>query len=116
MLFVDIIRSPIRSTPLATSCSSQPAFALFGFILGMWADGFEKLQIVPLLILTPLTFLGGTFYSIKMLAEPWRTIAQFNPMFYLISGLRWTFIGRSDVPIGLSLALHPRLHRAVHLR
>ncbi len=80
------------------------AFALFGFILGLWADGFEKLQIVPLLILTPLTFLGGTFYSIKMLAEPWRTVAQFNPIFYLISGLRWTFMGGSDVPIGVSLA------------
>ena len=80
------------------------AFALFGFILGLWADGFEKLQIVPMLILTPLTFLGGTFYSIKMLAEPWRTVAQFNPIFYLISGLRWTFTGGSDVPIGVSLA------------
>jgi len=80
------------------------AFALFGFILGLWADGFEKLQIVPMLILTPLTFLGGTFYSIKMLAEPWRTVAQFNPIFYLISGLRWTFMGGSDVPIGVSLA------------
>ena len=79
------------------------AFALFGFILGLWADGFEKLQIVPMLILTPLTFLGGTFYSVKMLAEPWRTVAQFNPIFYLISGLRWTFMGGSDVPIGLSL-------------
>jgi ABC-2 type transport system permease protein len=79
------------------------AFALFGFILGLWADGFEKLQIVPLLILTPLTFLGGTFYSIRMLAEPWRTVAQFNPIFYLISGLRWTFTGHSDAPIALSL-------------
>ena len=80
------------------------AFALFGFILGLWADGFEKLQIVPMLILTPLTFLGGTFYSVSMLAEPWRTIAQFNPIFYLINGLRWTFTGTSDVPIALSLA------------
>jgi ABC-2 type transport system permease protein len=79
------------------------AFALFGFILGLWADGFEKLQIVPMLILTPLTFLGGTFYSVSMLAEPWRTIAQFNPIFYLINGLRWTFTGASDVPIALSL-------------
>ena len=80
------------------------AFALFGFILGLWADGFEKLQIVPMLILTPLTFLGGTFYSVSMLAEPWRTIAQFNPIFYLINGLRWTFTGTSDVPIAVSLA------------
>ena len=81
------------------------AFALFGFILGLWADGFEKLQIVPMLILTPLTFLGGTFYSINMLEEPWRTVAQFNPIFYLINGLRWTFTGTSDVPIGLAFGL-----------
>ena len=81
------------------------AFALFGFILGIWADGFEKLQIVPMLILMPLTFLGGTFYSIEMLAEPWRTVAQFNPIFYLINGLRWTFTGSSDVPIGVALAM-----------
>jgi ABC-2 type transport system permease protein len=79
------------------------AFALFGFILGIWADGFEKLQIVPMLILMPLTFLGGTFYSIEMLGEPWRTVAQFNPIFYLINGLRWTFTGTSDVPIGVAL-------------
>ncbi len=79
------------------------AFALFGFILGLWADGFEKLQIVPLLILTPLTFLGGTFYSVKVLAEPWQTVTRFNPIFYLINGLRWTFTGHSDVPIALSL-------------
>ena len=81
------------------------AFSLFGFILGIWADGFEKLQIVPMLILMPLTFLGGTFYSINMLEEPWRTVAQFNPIFYLINGLRWTFTGTSDVPIGLALGL-----------
>lgn len=80
------------------------AFSLFGFILGIWADGFEKLSIIPMLILTPLTFLGGTFYSVNMLAEPWRTIAQFNPVFYLINGLRWCFTGSSDVPIALSLA------------
>lgn len=78
------------------------AFALFGFILGLWADGFEKLQIVPMLILMPLTFLGGTFYSIEMLGEPWRTVAQFNPIFYLINGLRWTFTGSSDVPISIA--------------
>ena len=81
------------------------AFALFGFILGIWADGFEKLQIVPMLILMPLTFLGGTFYSIEMLGEPWRTVAQFNPIFYLINGLRWTFTGSADVPIGLAFAM-----------
>jgi ABC-2 type transport system permease protein len=81
------------------------AFSLFGFILGIWADGFEKLQIVPLLILTPLTFLGGTFYSIDMLGEPWRTVALFNPIVYLVNGLRWTFTGTSDFPIGLSLGM-----------
>lgn len=80
------------------------AFSLFGFILGIWADGFEKLQIVPLLVLTPLTFLGGTFYSIDMLGEPWRTVAMLNPIVYLVNGLRWTFTGTSDFPIGLSLA------------
>jgi len=81
------------------------AFSLFGFILGIWADGFEKLQIVPMLILTPLTFLGGTFYSVQMLSEPWRTVAQFNPIFYLINGLRWCFTGTSDVPIGLAFGM-----------
>lgn len=82
------------------------SFCLFGFILGVLADGFEKLQIVPMLILTPLTFLGGTFYSIDMLPEPWRTITLFNPVVYLISGFRWAFFGEqaADVNIGLSLA------------
>jgi len=81
------------------------AFSLFGFLLGLWADGFERLQIVPMLILTPLTFLGGTFYSIDMLGEPWRTVAQLNPIFYLINGLRWTFTGTSDVPIGVAFGI-----------
>ena len=82
------------------------SFCLFGFILGVLADGFEKLQIVPMLILTPLTFLGGTFYSIDMLPEPWRTITLFNPVVYLISGFRWAFFGEqaADVNIGVSLA------------
>ena len=82
------------------------SFCLFGFILGVLADGFEKLQIVPMLILTPLTFLGGTFYSITMLPQPWQTIALFNPIVYLISGFRWAFFGAdaADVNIGLSLA------------
>jgi ABC-2 type transport system permease protein len=103
MLFVDYsIAHPFYAVGYIVLVAS--AFALFGFILGLWADGFEKLQIVPLLILTPLTFLGGTFYSIRMLEEPWRTVAQFNPIFYLISGLRWTFMGGADVPIGVSLA------------
>lgn len=78
-------------------------FSLLGFIIGLWADGFEKLQIVPLLILTPLTFLGGTFYSLDMLPEPWRSVSLINPVVYLVNGLRWTFMGTSDLPIGISL-------------
>ncbi|MDJ0641336.1 MAG: ABC transporter permease [Erythrobacter sp.] len=81
------------------------SFSLFGFILGIWADSFEKLGIIPLLILTPLTFLGGTFYSLDMLPEPWDAIALANPIAFLVSGLRWTFYGVSDVSIGLSLGL-----------
>lgn len=79
------------------------SFSLFGFILGIAADGFEKLQIIPLLVLTPMTFLGGTFFSVRDLPEPWQTIAMFNPIVYLVNGLRWTFIGVSDFSIGLSL-------------
>lgn len=81
------------------------SFSLFGFILGIWADSFEKLSVVPMLILTPLTFLGGTFYSITMLPEPWRTVALANPVVYLVNGLRWTFYGSSDVSIWVSLGL-----------
>ena len=81
------------------------AFSLFGFILGLWADGFEKLQIVPLLVLMPLTFLGGTFYPVTALPEPWQSITMINPIVYLVSGLRWTFIGSSDFPIGLSFGM-----------
>jgi ABC-2 type transport system permease protein len=80
-------------------------FSLFGFIIGIWADGFEKLQLVPLLIVTPLTFLGGSFYSIDMLPPVWRTITLFNPVVYLISGFRWSFYGISDVSIGVSLTM-----------
>jgi ABC-2 type transport system permease protein len=80
-------------------------FSLFGFILGVWADGFEKLQVVPLLILTPLTFLGGTFYSISVLPPLWQKIALFNPIVYLVSGFRWSFFESSDVHIGVSLAM-----------
>lgn len=78
-------------------------FCLFGFIIGLWADGWEKLQVIPLLIITPLTFLGGTFYSISMLPEPWDTIALFNPIVYLVSGFRWSFFGQGDVGVGWSL-------------
>jgi ABC-2 type transport system permease protein len=81
------------------------SFSLFGFILGLWADGFEKLQIVPLLIITPLTFLGGTFYSTSVLPQPWRTITLFNPIVYLISGFRWSFFGIADVNVEVSVAM-----------
>ena len=81
------------------------SFSLFGFILGVWADGWEKLTIVPILVIMPLTFLGGTFYSISMLPPAWQTISLFNPVVYLISGFRWAFYENSDVAIGLSLGM-----------
>jgi ABC-2 type transport system permease protein len=80
-------------------------FSLFGFIIGIWADGFEKLQLVPLLIITPLTFLGGSFYSISMLPALWQTVTLFNPVVYLISGFRWSFYEVADVSIGISVAM-----------
>jgi ABC-2 type transport system permease protein len=81
------------------------SFSLFGFILGVWADGWEKLTIVPILVIMPLTFLGGTFYSISMLPAAWQTVSLFNPIVYLISGFRWSFYENADVAIGLSLAM-----------
>uniref|UniRef100_UPI0038990460 ABC transporter permease n=1 Tax=Azospirillum isscasi TaxID=3053926 RepID=UPI0038990460 len=80
-------------------------FSLLGFILGIWADGWEKLQIVPILIITPLAFLGGSFYSISMLPPLWQKITLFNPVVYLVSGFRWSFYGQADVPVGISLAM-----------
>jgi ABC-2 type transport system permease protein len=80
-------------------------FSLFGFIIGIWADGFEKLQIIPLMIITPLTFLGGTFYSINMLPPFWQTVTLFNPVVYLVSGFRWAFFGVSDVSIEISVGM-----------
>ena len=80
------------------------SFSLFGFIIGLWADDFQKLQVVPLMIVTPLTFLGGAFYSIGMLPPVWQKIALFNPVVYLISGFRWSFYGLSDVNVGISVA------------
>jgi ABC-2 type transport system permease protein len=80
-------------------------FSLLGFIIGIWADNFEKLQVVPLLVITPLTFLGGTFYSINLLPDVWQTIMLFNPIVYLVSGFRWSFFEIADVSVGVSLAM-----------
>ncbi len=80
-------------------------FSLFGFIIGIWADSFEKLNLVPLLIVTPLTFLGGSFYSIGMLPPVWQTVTLFNPVVYLVSGFRWSFFGASDIGVGVSLGM-----------
>ena len=101
-LFVDItIQHPIAMFAFLTlTCLS---FSLLGFIIGIWAGNFEQLQLIPLLIITPLVFLGGSFYSVSMLPPVWQTITMFNPVVYLISGFRWSFFGSADVPIGLSL-------------
>lgn len=101
-LFVDLsIQHPFAMLLfLVLTCLS---FSLFGFIIGIWAGNFEQLQLVPLLIVTPLVFLGGSFYSISMLPPIWQTISFFNPVVYLVSGFRWSFFGLADVPIGLSL-------------
>jgi ABC-2 type transport system permease protein len=80
------------------------SFSLFGFIIGLWADDFQKLQIIPLMVMTPLTFLGGAFYSIKMLPPAWQTVALFNPVMYLISGFRWSFYGVAEVQIAISVS------------
>jgi ABC-2 type transport system permease protein len=103
-LFVDIdIQHPFLMLGFLLLIAAT--FCLLGFIIGVWAKGFEQLQIIPLLIITPLTFLGGAFYSIDMLGEPWRTVTLFNPIVYLINGFRWTFYGTADVAFGVSLAI-----------
>ncbi|MBM7070132.1 ABC transporter permease [Actibacterium sp. 188UL27-1] len=100
--FVDLpIVHPLAMVAfLLLTCLS---FALLGFIIGIWAENFEQLQLIPLLVITPLVFLGGSFYSISMLPPVWQTISMFNPVVYLVSGFRWSFFGTADVPIGVSL-------------
>lgn len=103
-LFVDFtIAHPVwMAAFLVLTCVT---FSLFGFIIGVWADSFQKLQVVPLMIVTPLAFLGGSFYSINMLPPFWQTVALFNPVVYLVSGFRWSFYGIADVGVALSLAM-----------
>ncbi|QNP46787.1 ABC transporter permease [Sphingomonas sediminicola] len=101
-LFVDVqVKHPILM--LLYLLLVAGTFCLFGFIVGVWAKGFEQLQIIPLLVVTPLTFLGGAFYSIDMLGQPWRSITLFNPVVYLINGFRWTFFGTADVSFEAAL-------------
>ena len=103
-LFVDLrIEHPFRM--MLFFVLTAITFSLLGFIIGIWADGFEKLQLVPMLIVTPLTFLGGSFYSIKMLPPFWQTVTLFNPVVYLVSGFRWSFYGIADVSPALSLGM-----------
>jgi ABC-2 type transport system permease protein len=103
-LFVDFsIAHPLWM--IAFLLLTSVTFSLFGFVIGVWADGFEKLQIVPVMIVTPLAFLGGSFYSINMLPPLWQKITLFNPVVYLVSGFRWSFYGVADVGVGISLAM-----------
>ena len=103
-LFVDLnIAHPfVMALFLVLTCVS---FALFGFIIGLWATNFEKLQLIPMLVITPLVFLGGSFYSVSMLPPAWQTVTLFNPVLYLISGFRWSFFEVADVSVGVSLAM-----------
>jgi ABC-2 type transport system permease protein len=93
------------ATMIAFLLLTSTAFSLFGFLIGIWAKGFEQLQFIPALVITPLTFLGGAFYSIDMLPPTWRAVALFNPVVYLISGFRWSFFETADVSVALSLAM-----------
>ena len=103
-LFVDFsIEHPVWM--IAFLVLTSVTFSLFGFIIGIWADSFQKLQVVPLMIVTPLAFLGGSFYSINMLPPFWQTVALFNPVVYLVSGFRWSFYGVADVGVGISLGM-----------
>ncbi|MBM7332099.1 ABC transporter permease [Alloalcanivorax marinus] len=103
-LFVDFsIAHPVAM--IGFLALTAVTFSLFGFIIGVWADGFEKLQIIPMMIVTPLTFLGGTFYSVNMLPPVWQTVTLFNPVVYLVSGFRWSFYGVADVHLAVSLGM-----------
>lgn len=103
-LFVDYnIAHPVAM--LLILVLTATTFSLLGFIIGIWADNFEKLQFVPMLVITPLTFLGGSFYSIDMLPPLWRTVTLFNPVLYLISAFRWSFYGTADLPVGISIGM-----------
>ena len=103
-IFVDFyIKHPLLMLLLLVITSIT--FSLFGFIIGIWATNFEKLQLIPLIIITPLVFLGGSFYSISMLPELWQLITKFNPIFYIINGFRWSFFGTSDIDLVTSLSL-----------
>ncbi|MGH6614210.1 ABC transporter permease [Sphingomonas sp.] len=104
MLFVPLpIAHPFAM--LAFLVLTSVTFSLFGFIIGVWAKGFEQLNFVPALLITPLTFLGGAFYSISMLPQPWQTVSLFNPVVYLVSGFRWSFFDKGDVSVGISLGV-----------
>ena len=103
-LLVDVsIAHPVLMLLFLVTIST--GFCLLGFVIGIWAKSFEQLQVVPLLVVTPLTFLGGVFYSVEALGEPWRTVTHLNPILYLVSGFRWTFFGTADVPLAASLAV-----------